>query len=271
MTHNPANLMKSVEFARQNQVHVGNGTGLSIKHIGQSEFLSPFSFKPFLLNHLFHVPSITKNLLSVSKFAKDNEVFFEFHSDSCFVKGQVTQAVLMVGKVRDGLYAFDSSHLALKLAQSLSKSPSVVASSFSSKVYITSLSSTFDLWHRRLGHPSAAIIKNVLSKCNVAHINKMDSNFCSSCCLGKIHRFPFSLSHTTYTKPLELIHSDLWGPAPVLSNSGYRYYIHFVDAFSRFSWIFLLRNKSEAIKTFVNFKTQVELQFDSKIKSLKTD
>ncbi|RVW47764.1 putative mitochondrial protein [Vitis vinifera] len=93
VTSNPANLIKSVEFTRQDQVHVGNGTVLSIKHIGQSEFLSPFSSKPLLLNHFLHV----------------------------------TKAVLMVE--RDGLYAFDSSHLALKLAQSLSKSPSVVATS----------------------------------------------------------------------------------------------------------------------------------------------
>ena len=263
--------MKSVEFAGQNQVHVGNGTGLSIKHIGQSEFLSPFSSKPLILNQLLHVLSITKNLLLVSKFSKDNKVFFEFHFDSYFVKDQGIQVVLMVRKVRDGLYAFDSSHLALRPTQSLLKSPFVVASSFSFKVCTTSLSSTFDLWHIILGHPSATTIKNVLSKCNVTHINKMDSNFRSSCCLGKIHRFSFSLSRTAYTKPLELIHLDLWGPAPVLSNSGYRYYIHFVDAFSRFSWIFLLRNKYEAIKTFVNFKTQLELQFDSKIKFLQID
>ena len=160
MTPNPANLMKNVEFAWQNQVHVGNGTGLFIKHIGQSKFLSPFSSKPLLLNHLLHVPSITKNLLSVSKFAKDNKIFFEFHFDSCFVKDQVTKAVLMVE--RDGLYAFDSSHLALRPTQSLLKSPSVVTSSFSSKVCTASLPSTFDLWHRRLGHPSIATIENVV-------------------------------------------------------------------------------------------------------------
>ena len=162
MTSNPANLIKSVEFTGQDQVHVGNGTILSIKHIGQSEFLSPFSSKPLLLNHLLHVPSITKNLLLVFKFAKDNKLFFEFHSNSYFVKDRVTQVVLMVGKVRDGLYAFDSSHLSLRPTQSLSKSPSVVASSFSSKVCTTSLPSTFDLWHRRLGHPSAATIENVV-------------------------------------------------------------------------------------------------------------
>ncbi|RVW54053.1 Retrovirus-related Pol polyprotein from transposon RE1 [Vitis vinifera] len=96
-----------------------------------------------------HVTPIPANMMKSAEFAGQN---------------QVTQVVLMVGKIRDGLYAFDSSHLALRPTQSLSMSPSVVASSFSSKVCTASLSSTFDLWHRRLGHPSAATIKNVLSK-----------------------------------------------------------------------------------------------------------
>ncbi|KAL6350364.1 hypothetical protein AAG906_004314 [Vitis piasezkii] len=87
VTSNPANLIKI----------------LSIKHIGQSEFLSPFSSKPFYLITYFMYLSLPK------------------------ISYQVTKAVLMVE--RDGLYAFDSSHLALKLAQSLSKSPSVVATS----------------------------------------------------------------------------------------------------------------------------------------------
>ena len=59
------------------------------------------------------VPSITKNLLSVSKFAKDNNVFFEFHFDACFVKDQDSQVVLLTEKVKDGLYSFDSSNLCL--------------------------------------------------------------------------------------------------------------------------------------------------------------
>ncbi|RVW76635.1 Retrovirus-related Pol polyprotein from transposon RE1 [Vitis vinifera] len=96
-----------------------------------------------------HVTPNPANLMKSVEFAGQN---------------QVTQAVLMVGKVKDGLYAFDSSHLALRPTQSLLKSPSVVTSSFSSKVCTASLSSTFDLWHGRLGHPSAATIKNVLSK-----------------------------------------------------------------------------------------------------------
>ena len=75
VTSNPTNLMKSAEFVGQNQVHVGNGIGLSIKHIGQSEFLSSFSSKPLLLNHLL---SITKNLFSVPNLQRIIKYFLNF-------------------------------------------------------------------------------------------------------------------------------------------------------------------------------------------------
>ena len=131
--------------------------------------------------------------------------------------------------------------------------------------------SQFDLWHNRLSHLSENIVKVVLSKCNLSNVNKNPFSICKSCCFGKIHKLPFPSSTTIYTKPLELVHSDLWGPSPVLSSSGYRYYIHFVDAFSRFTWLYLLRNKSEAFQTFLNFKTLAENQLGCSIKALQTD
>ena len=77
LTADYSNLMSSSEFCGTDQVHMGNGKGLSIKHIGSSTFSSPFvSSKSLTLKHLLHVPEIRKNLLSVSKFVADNQVFF---------------------------------------------------------------------------------------------------------------------------------------------------------------------------------------------------
>ena len=88
--------------------------GLTITHVGQSMFTSPLeSSKCLLLKQLFHVPKITKNLLSVSKFAHDNNVYFEFHSTVCFVKDQATHTILLMGKLKDGLYAFDNTQITL--------------------------------------------------------------------------------------------------------------------------------------------------------------
>lgn len=84
---------------------------MDIHSSGSSVFSSPIKPQITLtLNNLLHVPSITKNLISVSQFAKDNSVFFEFHSDHFVVKSQATKEVLQHGKVGpDGLYTFPNN------------------------------------------------------------------------------------------------------------------------------------------------------------------
>uniref|UniRef100_A0A803QDW0 GAG-pre-integrase domain-containing protein n=1 Tax=Cannabis sativa TaxID=3483 RepID=A0A803QDW0_CANSA len=137
----------------------------------------------------------------------------------------------------------------------------------------TSVQNNFTLWHNRLGHPSEKVVQTVLRSCNIPSVNK-DSQFsiCSACCLGKIHKFPFpKVSSTIISEPLKLVVSDLWGPSHTPSFNGYKYYIHFVDAYSRFTWLYLLKNKSDALKTFQHFKSEAELQLGKSIKTLQTD
>lgn len=67
--------------------------------------------KVLTLKHLLHVSSITKNLLSVSQFAKDNKVFFEFFPNYCCVRDQATHNILMQGRLEGGLYVFDPPHV----------------------------------------------------------------------------------------------------------------------------------------------------------------
>lgn len=90
--------------------------------------------------------------------------------------------------------------------------------------------------------------------------------FCSACCMGKAHKLHSSTSHTTYTKPLLLIYTDLWEPSPSASTSGFHYYMSFIYVYSKFTWLYLLENKSEALIIFKQFKTMVELQHDLPIK-----
>ena len=55
-----------------------------------------------------HVSSIKKNLISVSKFSKDNNVFFEFYLNFCHVKSLDSKKIVLQGHIKDGLYVFDS-------------------------------------------------------------------------------------------------------------------------------------------------------------------
>ncbi|CAA0843297.1 Unknown protein, partial [Striga hermonthica] len=107
VTNELGNLNIASEYDGQNQLQVGNGSGVSISHIGNTFLKCPDASKAFILKELLHVPCITKNLISVSKFAHDNDVYFEFYHTFCLVKDQTTQATLLRGKVKNGLYQFN--------------------------------------------------------------------------------------------------------------------------------------------------------------------
>ncbi|XP_014629116.2 E3 ubiquitin-protein ligase SPL2-like isoform X3 [Glycine soja] len=89
------------------------------------------------------------------------------------------------------------------------------------------------------------LVQHWLQLCNIPIINKTGSDFCSNCCIGKSHCLPSSPFLIVYSNHFELIYTDLWGPSPVLSNTGYSYYVTFVDAHTQFTWLYLLKSKSE--------------------------
>ncbi|KAL6312811.1 hypothetical protein AAG906_022539 [Vitis piasezkii] len=119
-----------------------------------------------------------------------------------------------------------------------SKKPTVPVSS----------TSPFVLWHNRLGHSSSHIVSLVLNKCNLPHLNKIPSLIYSACCMGKIHKANLN-TLLTWTSILYSLH----------------------DAYSRFTWIYMLKHKSEAFQVFLHFKSQVELQLGHKIKVMQSD
>ncbi|KAL5765161.1 hypothetical protein ACOSP7_017460 [Xanthoceras sorbifolium] len=108
---------------------------------------------------------------------------------------------------------------------------------------------------------------HVLSKLHLKGTSNHIS-FCDACKLGKLHQLPFQLSIHKAHAPLELLLSDVWGPAPMPSVKGYCYYDVFVDSYSRFTWLYPMKLKSNVLSIFLKFKVFVELQFTHKIKCL---
>ena len=70
---------------------------------------------------------------------------------------------------------------------------------------------------------------------------------------------------------LELIHSDVCGPMPSSSISGYVYYVSFIDDYSHKTWIYFLKSKDEVFNNFKEFKALIENLFERKIKILRSD
>ena len=126
------------------------------------------------------------------------------------------------------------------------------------------------IWHNRLGHPSIRVLDKVLNTVD-DHVTSRNISFCNSCPLDRSHRLFPGLSDSKAKNPLELVYSDVWGPSPLLSNEGYRYYVHFLDDDSRFTWIYPLQTKSEAKVVFIQFQAMVERMFNRKLICLQTD
>ena len=94
---------------------------------------------------------------------------------------------------------------------------------------------------------------------------------CVSCQLGKQPALPFNSSESISTDIFDIIHSDVWGPSPVSSIGGSRYFVVFVDDYSRYSWIFHMKHRFELLQVYSNFAKMVETQFSKRIKIFRSD
>uniref|UniRef100_A0A2N9EVF0 Integrase catalytic domain-containing protein n=1 Tax=Fagus sylvatica TaxID=28930 RepID=A0A2N9EVF0_FAGSY len=88
--------------------------------------------------------------------------------------------------------------------------------------------------------------------------------------------FPLSLWHlrlvTLFLMPsFDLIHSDIWGPSPTATVGGSKYFVIFVDDFSRYTWIYLMHNRSELAQIYRTFAQMISTQFSKTIKIFRTD
>jgi histone deacetylase 1/2 len=114
------------------------------------------------------------------------------------------------------------------------------------------------------------VVQQVLRKNKIAYTPESTPYVCDSCQLAKSHQLPYPISSSVSTVPLEHIFSDVWGPAP-LSMGKHSYYVSFIDDFSKFTWIYLLKKCSHVYQAFLNFQQYVERKFDRKIITMQTD
>ncbi|KAM2558058.1 hypothetical protein TB2_015106 [Malus domestica] len=150
--------------------------------------------------------------------------------------------------------------------------PFYASSSPAPKVHAHSaIKTSSHVWHQRLGHPTFKTFRSLLSKFILPGSNNVQQFFCSNCVLGKCAKLPFQESLCTTSRSLELVHADVWGPALVCSISGYRFYVIFVDDFTKYTWLYPLKHKSEVFHIFVQFQALVENLSGYKIGTLRSD
>lgn len=200
------------------------------------------------LTNTLHVPSLTTNLMSVSKITdKGHEVLFK-RNEALVINPR--KHVILKARKENGLYYIQSNQDRY--------------SYFSSQIME---------WHEKLGHINENDLKNAKKKECILGLQfnpseKLDK--CETCIKGKFSRLPFP-ENAKSKNLLEVIHSDVWGPFNVQSPGGAKYYVTFIDGYSRYCKIYFMKHKSEVLEKFKIYKVEVENEHDKKIKYLQSD
>jgi transposase InsO family protein len=212
----------------------------------------PISEKITLKNTLL-VPSLSTKLISMGKLTEDLNCVVLMFPDYCVVQDILTGETLGRGSKRDGLYYLDS----------------VLGTAYSTKSDSVKLREKVWLWHKRLGHPSFGYMR----KLSPTLFSDLDNeNFvCETCIKAKSHRTTYHLSTNKCLHPFDLVHTDVWGPSPIVSKSGYRWFVLFTDDCTRMTWLYLLKTKDEVSNIFKSFYKMVRTQFEKSIKIVRSD
>ena len=203
------------------------------------------------LHQILYVPDFPVNLLSISAITRAlpcTITFFPFH---CIFQDLYTGRRIGLGCENGrGIYELIVDE----------------PSSGLQALFVTSTATSSLLWHRRLGHPCFEKIKKTLPWFSLTQF------VCESCQLGKHHRSSYSSCDDIPSfAPFDLLHCVVWGPSRTPSVSGHRYYIVFVDDYTRVSWVYLLCDRSEVVTTVTHFITEVVTQYSTTPKILCTD
>ena len=94
---------------------------------------------------------------------------------------------------------------------------------------------------------------------------------CDACILGKHNKQPFHDSMSRASRKIDLLHLDLCGPIPIPSTNGNKYLMNFIGDYTRMCWVYLLKVKSQAFDTFINFNLWIKNETQLSIGTLRTD
>ncbi|KAG6468657.1 hypothetical protein ZIOFF_073346 [Zingiber officinale] len=130
------------------------------------------------------------------------------------------------------------------------------------------------LWHLRYGHLNhrgLMLLRERNMAIGLPKIQPTATCVCEGCVYGKQHRLPFPNTSWRAKAPLELVHADICGLTQTPTIGNRRYFLLFVDDYTRMIWVYFLEKKSEAFTTFLSFKANAEKQSGYQIKTLRTD
>ena len=182
------------------------------------------------------LPNFSFNLMSVSKLIRELKCYISFFPNFCLFQDLMTKHIIGRGRESGGLYILDPIV------------PRLIACSGVTTPFET---------HCPLRHLSLPLLKKLCSQ-----FSSLLSLDCESYQFAKHHRLSYSPRVNKRASALfELVHSDVWGLCPVVSPIGFRYFVTFVDDYSRTTWLYLMKTALSCFLISVPFVLRFILNF----------
>jgi hypothetical protein len=233
---NDISLLLSPQPCFPRSITVGNGDVLPCNIQGQ------LKFGPVTLTGVLFVPGLKHNLISVSQ--SPGEWRFFKTSAALFQDGK---SILQVDQIH-GLY---------------------------SHCLISQVGDDLAAWHNKLGHLNVKDIAKLASLGKLGDFKPSTSEIqafqCDYCVMGKGTRLPAPPVIFKAPRTLALIHIDLWGPSPVVSLGGSRFFLTCVDDYSRKINLTFLKTKSQAFKALCDYISKAERQLNLEVLKIRSD
>lgn len=202
-----------------------NGSQTRSEGIGTVRILPSIS-----VTSVLYVPNYPFNLLSVSRLTHSHDCSVTFTNNNVTLQDQSSGRTIGVGCESQGLYYLSVS--------------SQTCSAKDSPLTI----------HAQLGHPSISKLHKL-----VPNLSKVSNLHCESCQLGKHTRGQFpNRFNKRAPSPFALVQTDVWGLSRTVSTLESRYFVTFIDDFSRCTWLFLMKNRSELFSIFEQFYREIK-------------
>lgn len=246
-------LFTELEEISGGNVSFGDASKVEVKGRGKIQFLQK-NGQEGAIEDVYYVPNMKANIISMGQLLEKGYTV-DMRDRIMNLKDRKGRSVAQVQMARNRMFKLDLRKVSHKCLN----------------VDVTDKSL---LWHMRFGHLNFGGLAELTKKNMVHGLPEMNypKQFCEGCVLGKHTRKSFQKKAKYRAKePLETVHTDICGPITPSSFSGRRYFMTFVDDYTRKTWVYFLNEKSEALNAFKNFKAEVEKTIGLKVKALRSD
>ncbi|KAL4578457.1 hypothetical protein LXL04_014580 [Taraxacum kok-saghyz] len=214
----------------------------------------------FTINKVAFVEGLKHNLISVSQLVVCTGLKVSFDEDGSEIEDKSTKQCLIKSTRQGELYPLDLTPITGK--------PNICLLS----------KATPDnswLWHRRFSHLNFKDLNKLVLGDHVRGLPTLkyeNPHLCAACELGKQSRKSHSsIVSTKIIAPLELLHINLCGPSSIESLAGNKYILVIVDDFSRFTWVYFLKKKSQTTQEMIDFINYAETKLRKPVRSIRSD